>query len=133
MPVGLTPAVPEIPTTTKRIQSSTLRDPWLAAITSRKLHTPLNQRGSLSFLYLQAQFFPGEPRSFFSGRMGSLSCYEVCFACGSHSTVESMRVATCFYAVTEHWPWEMPARPRFSFENSDVPQLHLATPAGGSS
>jgi len=50
--------------------------------------------------------------------MGSLGCYEICFACGSHSAVESMRVATCFVVVTERWPWEMPARPRFPPEDS---------------
>ena len=62
-------------------------------------HTFKSTRKSFILLYLQAQISPGEPRLFFSGRMGSLSCYEVRFACGSHSASESMRVATCFYVL----------------------------------
>ncbi len=112
VPFGLTPSVPETPTTTKRIQSNKLRDPWLAAITPRKLHTLLNQRGSPSFSYISRHRFPPASLGHFSAvEWARSAAMRSASPVGSHSASESMRVATCFTCCDRTWPWECPPAP----------------------
>ena len=69
--------------------------------------------------------------------MGSLSCYEVCFACGSHSASESAERRDLFFVLWQIRPWDTRRPPlspskTLSFRSSTLGGLRPAHPLGES-